>query len=43
LREKYKISRADPRGSRVGEPPAHTTKWPVQEPVQGFDQQLNLF
>jgi len=43
LREKYKISRADRRGSRVGEPPEHTTKWPVQEPVQGFEQQLNLF
>ena len=43
LREKYKISRADRRGSRVGDGPAYATKWPVQETVQEFDQQLNLF
>jgi DNA repair photolyase len=43
FREKYKISRADRRGLRVGERSAYATKWPVQEPVQGFDQQLNLF
>jgi DNA repair photolyase len=43
FREKYKISRADRRGSRVGDRPGYATKWPVQEPVQGFDQQLNLF
>ena len=43
LREKYKISRADRRGSRVGDGPAYATKWPVQETVQESDQQLNLF
>jgi DNA repair photolyase len=39
FREKYKISRADRRGWRVGEPSAYATKWPAQE----FDQQLDLF
>ena len=39
FREKYKISRADRRGERGTEHPAHATKWPVQE----FDQQLDLF
>jgi DNA repair photolyase len=34
LREKYKITRADRR-----ERPTYATKWPVQ----GFDEQLNLF
>jgi hypothetical protein len=43
LREKYKISRADRRGLPVDEPPEYATKWPVQEPAQEFDQQLNLF
>jgi DNA repair photolyase len=39
FREKYRISRADRRGERGSEHPAHATKWPVQE----FDQQLDLF
>jgi DNA repair photolyase len=43
LREKYKISRADRRSFRVGERPADATQWPVQESVQEFDRQLNLF
>src|ERR1700723_2350565 len=42
LREKYKISRADRRGLPADEPPEYATKWPVQETVQEFDQQLNL-
>jgi DNA repair photolyase len=43
LREEYKISRADRRGLSGGERPAYATKSPAQEPVQEFDQQLNLF
>jgi DNA repair photolyase len=43
FREKYKISRANRRGLRVDERPAQANKWPVQEPEQELDQQLNLF